>query len=303
MPPTYNNQSGGRFFKIGALLILSASLLVGSVILSRTSHTRSDELAFEDQGVIYTADRNGLNLTRVTEFDLQAFSPSWSPDGQRIAFVGEPFNAPYVQNSVYILNLADSKIERLTSSEEIIVYQLDWSPDGKTIAFYGPSSSGARWKLYLLDVGSKQLRLLAENLVSPKWSPDGKSLVAIGDNQVCVLRIDSSSKHCYTFTEVEDPDYPFWSPDGSRIGFIGSQSGGNGLYTIASDGSDLHALPNSVPLGLCDPTWLPNEDIIFLADCAENSTGMYVYDLKTLQFSHLILFARTARSPSWKPMR
>ena len=302
-----NTKFNDRLFKVSVILILGVALLAGAMILSRYSSIRSDELAYESQGVIYTADRNGLHIRPVTGSDMEAYSPAWSPDGTRIAFVGQPTNAMGAQFSVYVLNLSDLQIERLTKAGDVIAGTLGsptWSPDGKSIAFAGTIGAGD-WKLYILDVDTKQLSHLADGLVEPRWSPNGQLIVADGGGSICVLQVADRSKQCFVLVGAEDPEYSFWFQDGSRIGFIGSQPNGIGLYSVALDGSDLQELLSPVPLGLCDPVWVPNENFIVLARCEEQAHGLYTLEPGSNRLNQLnsLGFGPWAKSPTWKPVK
>ena len=79
---------------------------------------------------IYTIDRDGMHLTRLTESPAGDGSPSLSPDGSRIAF-----NSSRDGNAeVYVMRSDASQQVRLTntSAEE---RSPAWLPDGARIAF------------------------------------------------------------------------------------------------------------------------------------------------------------------------
>src|SRR5205085_1875355 len=117
----------------------------------------------------------------------QIFNPTWSPDGQRIAFsaLHKGFS------DLYILDLASSSTTPLTS-DRYADLQPSWSPDGHTIAFATDrfSSSIATLtfggvRLGLIDVASHDITeapsVPAAKNIDPHWSADGRTLYFIAD--------------------------------------------------------------------------------------------------------------------------
>lgn len=82
-------------------------------------------IAFERLGQVYLMDTNGANQ----RFVAVGSSPSFSPDGRKLAYAGPVFSAT---EGIHIVSLDGSGDVRLTSG-----YDGDpvWSPDGKKIAF------------------------------------------------------------------------------------------------------------------------------------------------------------------------
>ena len=98
---------------------------------------------------------DGTGLRRVTSLASTVATPSWAPDGKRLAFAA-PVRGQY---EIYKTNLDGSGLKRLTASaaEDI---DPAWSPDGKVIAF---SRDGAidtvdrRSRSRQLDLGRQRL--------------------------------------------------------------------------------------------------------------------------------------------------
>jgi WD40 repeat protein len=117
----------------------------------------------------------------------EVFSPSWSPDGNRIVFSAIAGGL----TDLYLYDLKADKLQRLTD-DAFADLQPAWSPDGRTIAFVTDRFSTrlseleiGEYRLALLDPDSGQVRPgpgfeRAKN-IDPQWSDDGRSLYFISD--------------------------------------------------------------------------------------------------------------------------
>ncbi|MGC8555067.1 MAG: hypothetical protein ACP5NA_06235 [Candidatus Acidulodesulfobacterium sp.] len=80
---------------------------------------------------IYTLNVNGSGLKQLTFTDGINTSPSFSPHGNKIAFVSDRGGSP----QIYVMNANGSGVRRLTYDEGSYNTSPAWSPDGKKIAF------------------------------------------------------------------------------------------------------------------------------------------------------------------------
>ena len=124
-------------------------------------------------------ERGVLNYDEIVAIS----SPSFSPDGRRIAFSGAG-QSGFVD--LYIADLESGQLEQLTRD----VYhdrQPCWSPDGQMIAFSSDRFAGGRqgrYSLFLYELDGGRIRHLDQgdhNDQSPSFSPDGRSIVFSSD--------------------------------------------------------------------------------------------------------------------------
>jgi Tol biopolymer transport system component len=81
-----------------------------------------DHRSFGDGlGVLYTMRSDGSALRRVAS---HADTPTWSPDGRRIAYIGP-------HNGMYVIDAAGRRAHRVAGAASLPT----WSPDGRLIAF------------------------------------------------------------------------------------------------------------------------------------------------------------------------
>ena len=138
---------------------------------------------------LYRVRPDGSGLERLTDDPAYEDQAAFSPDEKQIVFVST--RAAGFAN-LWLLDLATRKQHPLTTGQGGD-FRPAWSPDGQWIAFSSDRDSDlrsakGRWErlhiagIYLIHpdgTGLKRLTAKDENFCgSPKWSSDGKSLVA-----------------------------------------------------------------------------------------------------------------------------
>jgi Tol biopolymer transport system component len=163
----------------------------------------------------------------------------------------------------------------------------DWSPDGNMLAFgrvpwLGTETSGTA-AIMLLDLRTQQLsRLLAsEGLFAPRWSPDGRYIVAAGSG---LKLFDFKTQKWVELAKDHYANYPNWSRDGDYVYF---QSWGHGfdVFRVAVDTRKLEKLVSLKDLRLVflfpfqTETWsglAPDDSPLFLRNIS--SQEIYALD-------------------------
>jgi TolB protein len=119
---------------------------------------------------IYLMDSDGTNVQRVTSQGY-AVSPSWSPNGQLLAFAWVRHYGPGAPGAsdIYIMDVASRQWVQLTHDGGRNDFP-SWSPDGRHIVYQ--STRGGREQIWsMLADGSQQTQLTFSGSNSqPNWS-------------------------------------------------------------------------------------------------------------------------------------
>ena len=142
---------------------------------------------------LFVLDVASGTMRRLTTGDFDEVLPAWSPDGSRIAFVSNRDTDPdrTYNNDLWVVLASASGVAptRLTSfpgddNDPDYESYPAWNPDGRSIAYVqgGPVelfSYGTRHLAIVSSNGGPARILTPEldrNVSAPVWSPDGKSL-------------------------------------------------------------------------------------------------------------------------------
>lgn len=186
--------------------------------------------------------------------------PSLSPDGARVAWIGNRDGA----NDVFVGAVDGSAVSNVTNDEAHDLFPR-WSPDGTTIAY--SSDADGDQEIYLMAPDGSDVRRLTDNEwddMLPAWSPDGTRIAytRVGDSQdIHVMLADGSADARLTDAPANEW-WPAWSPDGGRIVY---ESGG-ALYVVAATGGADVRVPIERIRVTSFPAWAPGAEILFSSD-------------------------------------
>jgi TolB protein len=142
-----------------------------------------------------------------------SLSPTYSPDGRRIAFVSDRGGLP----ALYVMDADGSgQMPLVAESEAGASSQApEWSPDGTKIIFHR-EISGRGWQLQVLDVARGTVRAVtsAGRNSDASWAPDSRHVVyksnRSGRDQMWILDLETSNAR--QIPTPGDARYPTWSP-------------------------------------------------------------------------------------------
>jgi eukaryotic-like serine/threonine-protein kinase len=171
------------------------------------------------EGDLWRSRADGTERLQLTFPPLRAYLPSWSPDGKEIVFFG---GAAPSRSHVYVIPVAGGAPRRTTKQEQREA-DPSWSPDGGRLVFgsaKGDETSLTSLVIRLLDRSTGEVSDLpgSEGLFSPRFSPDGRQVVALSSDSLRLMLFDFGAGK-WTELYAGRLGYPSWSRDGRYVYF------------------------------------------------------------------------------------
>ena len=128
---------------------------------------------------LWIADSDGENAQQILRSKEPIMSPSWSPDGKRIAYASLEQGG---EQKIYIQNWQTTEREQVKTPLSGLHGAPSWSPDGASIVFAITKNGNA--DIYTLNLKTQKMRKLTTNWAidtEPVWTPDGKTIIFTSD--------------------------------------------------------------------------------------------------------------------------
>jgi len=184
---------------------------VSSVVIADTEGTGEREL-----------------VSRPEHLPFRSPSPSWSPDGEKIA-LGAVTDENGESSEVFVVSVANGQIERVTTLEWNAVYSTVWLPDGSGLAMVakekGAWDNVQIWHISYPDGAARKILSDLDDYGSGlSLSSDGQLLLATQDQRITNVWVapnsDLSQSKQITFSSIGRRDgwnNLDWVPDGKLL--------------------------------------------------------------------------------------
>ena len=162
----------------------------------------------------------------------------WSPDGKKIAYSQRDWDNP---SELWVMDFDGTNKHRLGTSY-MLAYGKDWSPDGSKI-IYSAINSKNEPDLYMINSdGTNQTQITDTPYREwyPSFSPNGQYIVYASQEEstldtcdLWLISLEGNYKVRLTNNIGIHDANPHWSPDGTKILFVGNHWKGGDNADIA----------------------------------------------------------------------
>jgi len=233
------------FLTLSALLISSClprNVQVPQSPLLSTLERKSGLIAYVGvDGNIFVSDQAGGNLKQLTkdaklpqnqsEPYLLYQYPTWSQDGNLLAFVRTGAENAQPTSELLVANINDNNVNEIYKSESEHPIYLYWSPDDANVGLLTTSVSGQSLILQNIPADGSDRTII--DTASPyywSWAPDGSTMIvhaggaasSIAPQHLAFLNMDAGNPDAEVIEDGLDTtpapfQAPAWSPDGRHI--------------------------------------------------------------------------------------
>lgn len=189
---------------------------------------------------VINADGSGLSLVTTNGPPDNEFTPSFSPNGDRLVYTGT--------DGIRIANL-DGSGSTLVSATGL---GPRFSPDGSKVVFCDDGLDGVDLDIYVINADGTNKVLLTDNDAldqQPSWSPDGSSIAYYSNSfsgstnsgalDLVVMSSDGTGKRLLSLGVGRDP-FPSFRADGLQLAFARTSGGSSHTpFVVNTDGSGL----------------------------------------------------------------
>lgn len=250
------------------------------------------------------ADADGHDEQTILTSSQPILSPSWAPDGKRLAYVSFSGGRP----AIYIQNVVNQQVQRIADFPGLNSAPA-WSPDGTRLAM--TLSKDGNPDIYVMNLQTRALTRITRSYAidtEAAWMPDGKSLVFTSDRggspQLYQIPVGPTGATGPAQRLTFDGTYnarASIAPDGQHIAMVHGVDGAFHIAVLDTQSGDLRVLTNT---RLDEsPSFAPNGSMIIYATDENNRGVLEVVSVDGKVHQRLSLQQGDVREPAWSPFK
>jgi DNA-binding winged helix-turn-helix (wHTH) protein/Tol biopolymer transport system component len=225
---------------------------------------------------LWCMKRDGLDARQLAFSPMRVQGLAWSPDGKQIAFNAE--NGTNRYKNFLVAAMGGERPRELRPDHSEMEGIPSWSADGSKIAFgdvpeeFGHGSRGNVIHILNLQAGNSQPLPHSEGFWSPRWSPDGRYIAALKDDDPDpdrqALWLYDWKTERWRDLRVDHVGDVVWSHDSAYI-YYNREAGYQGIFRVRIPDGSPEPVADTNKTRLAGDSWFgltPDDSPMILSD-------------------------------------
>lgn len=284
-------------------IVFEALLGVPGAFDTKIAYVTAVEKKKQRHYQLAVADADGVNEQIILSSQQPLMSPSWSPDGKRLAYVSFENKRP----QIFVQTISSGKRAMVASNAGLNNAPV-WSPDGTRLAMTLSRDGNA--EIYVLNLKNKrQYRITRHYAIDTEatWAPDGRSLVFTSDRggrpQLYQIKLNSKGRRQASPKRLSfEGNYnsrAVFSADGENLAFVHGKGGRFTIAVMNLKRGGMQVVANT-RLGE-SPSFAPNGMMVIYAAEKGGKGVLEAVSVEGRARQRLGLQSGDVREPAWSP--